>query len=127
VPRLDTGTSAAIRDGRIAVHGDVAEVGASEVTFADGARMQADAIVLGTGYRAGVDEFLTGWRQVCDETGTPCRSGRPTGVEGLYFCGMHIARGGVLREIGVESRRIAALVAAQSARRPPARRTPWRA
>jgi hypothetical protein len=55
VPLLDVGTLREIRAGRLAVA----------------------AVVLATGYRAAVDEFLVGWEAVCDADGTPRRSGAP--------------------------------------------------
>jgi len=45
---------------------------------------------------------------VCDEQGIPLRSGGPTALPGLYFCGQFIAPAGMLREIGIEARRISA-------------------
>jgi indole-3-pyruvate monooxygenase len=51
------------------------------------------------------------WQQVCDDQGIPRASGRPTSLPGLYFCGQFISPAGMLREIGIESRRIAAHIA----------------
>jgi NAD(P)H-nitrite reductase large subunit len=97
-----------IRAGRIAVHGDIARFTPDGVEFTDGTALGADAVVLGTGYRPALEEFLPEWRTVCDDAGIPLTSGRPTALPGLYFCGQHVSPGGMLREIGIEARRIAA-------------------
>jgi cation diffusion facilitator CzcD-associated flavoprotein CzcO len=111
VPLLDVGTMAQLRAGRITVHGDLDRFTAGGVVFADGSALAVDAVVLGTGYRAGVDGFLAGWQAVCDRTGNPLRSGVGSGPDGLYFCGMSVSPAGMLREIGIEARRIAADIA----------------
>jgi indole-3-pyruvate monooxygenase len=64
-------------------------------------------VVLGTGYRPALEEFLVDWEAVCDVNGVPRVSGRPTAIRGLYFCGQFVAPSGMLREIGLEARRIA--------------------
>ena len=53
----------------------------------------------------------SGWEAVCDSSGTPTRSGGPTTLAGLYFCGMYVSPAGMLREIGIEAKRIAAHIA----------------
>ena len=111
IPLLDIGTIAHIRAGRIAVHGAIERFTPDGVVFADGTELDVDAVVLATGYRPGLDEFLTDWKQVCDEQGLPLVSGRATALPGLFFCGQFISPAGMLREIRIESRRIAALIA----------------
>jgi indole-3-pyruvate monooxygenase len=111
VPVLDVGTMGQIAAGTITVHGEIERFTDTGVTFVDGSYLAVDAVVLGTGYRAGVEEFLVGAEKVCDGSGTPLRSGQPSGLEGLYFCGMYISPAGVLREIGIEARRIAREIA----------------
>jgi len=51
---------------------------------------------------------------VLDAQGRPRVNGRESGVPGLFFCGFDLSRGGVLREIGIEARRIARSIAARS-------------
>jgi thioredoxin reductase len=112
IPLLDIGTMEHIRAGRIRIHGDIERFTTDGVVFTDGESLTADAVVLATGYRPGLEEFLVDWRQVCDELGIPRGSGRPTALPGLFFCGQFISPAGMLREIGIESRRIAAHIAA---------------
>jgi cation diffusion facilitator CzcD-associated flavoprotein CzcO len=111
IPLLDIGTMDHIRNGRILVHGDIERFTEDGVVFADGQRSAFDAVVLATGYRPGLEEFLVPWQQVCDASGRPTVSGRPTALPGLYFCGQFVSPAGMLREIGIEARRIAAHIA----------------
>jgi cation diffusion facilitator CzcD-associated flavoprotein CzcO len=112
IPVLDIGAMQRIRSGHIAVHGDIDRFTASSVVFKDGSALVVDGVVMATGYRPALDEFLIEWRQVCDDKGTPLVSGVPTALPGLYFCGQFISPAGMLREIGSEARRIASHIAA---------------
>jgi cation diffusion facilitator CzcD-associated flavoprotein CzcO len=112
IPVLDIGTLAAIRSGAIGVRGDVRALEAGEVVFADGGRETFDAIILATGYRPDLRALLSGVSGVLDSEGVPLVSGAATAQPGLYFCGLTVSPTGQLREIGRESRRIAALVGA---------------
>jgi cation diffusion facilitator CzcD-associated flavoprotein CzcO len=114
IPLLDIGTMAHLRAGRIGVHPGIERFTAAAVVFTDGTTLAVDAVVLGTGYRPGLEDFLVDWKQVCDEQGIPLVSGRPTALAGLYFCGQYISPAGMLREIGIESRRIATQIATAS-------------
>ena len=107
IPLLDIGTLAHVRAGRIGVHGGIRQFTGDGVVFADGTALVVDAVVLGTGYRPELEEFLVDWEAVCDAKGVPLVSGRPTAVQGLYFCGQLVPPSGMLREIGLEARRIA--------------------
>jgi hypothetical protein len=71
-------------------------------------------VVLATGYQPGLEDFLVDWQQVCDAKGFPTVSGRATALPGLYFCGQFISPAGMLREIGIEARRIATHLAASA-------------
>ena len=107
IPLLDIGTMAQIRAGRIGVHGDIARFTETGVTFDDGTELDVDAVVLATGYRPALAEFLVDWETVCDDDGVPLASGRPTPLPGLFFCGQNVVGSGMLREIGIEARRLA--------------------
>jgi indole-3-pyruvate monooxygenase len=112
VPLLDIGTMEQIKQGRIKVHGDIARFTEDGVVFSDGSQLAVAAVVLATGYRAAVEDFLIGWEAVCDAGGTPKQSGEETALAGLYFCGMYVSPAGMLREIGIEATRIAAHISA---------------
>ena len=111
IPLLDAGTMAHLRAGRIAVHGGIERFTEREVVFTDGERLRVDVVVLATGFRPALEEFLTPWREVCDAHGAPLVSGYPTALPGLWFCGQYVSPAGMLREIGIEARRIAAQIA----------------
>jgi indole-3-pyruvate monooxygenase len=107
VPLLDIGTLEQIKQGHITVHGGLERFTEDGVNFADGSHLALDAVVLATGYRAAVGDFLVGWETVCDSAGTPTTSGAPTALDGLFFCGMYVSPAGMLREIRIEAARIA--------------------
>jgi len=113
IPLLDIGTMDHIRAGRITVHGAIARFTPTGVVFEDGTALDVDAVVLGTGYRPALEEFLPAWREVCDVEGRPLVSGGATSLPGLFFCGQFVAPSGMLREAGIESRRIATAIAAR--------------
>jgi cation diffusion facilitator CzcD-associated flavoprotein CzcO len=107
IPIIDTGTVASIQRGHITVRPDIRDLGASSVSFVDGASAAYDAIVLATGFRPCLDAFLERAAEVVDERGWPRRFGREAELPGLYFVGFHNAATGLLREIGREAKRVA--------------------
>ena len=111
VPIIDVGTIALLRDGHVSARPGVERFTESGVVFADGTHHNFDAVILATGYRARADAFLERGLPVCDEDGTPLASGEETGIPGLYFCGYHVAPTGMLREIGIEARKVSAAIA----------------
>jgi indole-3-pyruvate monooxygenase len=111
IPLLDIGTMDHIRAGRIRVHGDIERFTENSVVFTDGETLDLDALVLATGYRPALDEFLVQWREVCDPHGIPLASGSPTALPGLYFCGQFVSPAGMLRQIRIEAGRIASHIA----------------
>jgi cation diffusion facilitator CzcD-associated flavoprotein CzcO len=111
IPLLDIGTMDHIKAGRITVHGDIARFTPTGVELADGTSLDVDAVVLATGYRPGLEEFLPAWQQVCDAAGRPTVSGGRTALPGLYFVGQFVSPSGMLREMGLEAERVAKLIA----------------
>ena len=112
IPLLDIGTMSRIREGRIAVHGDIDRFTPNSVVFTSGEVLAVAAVVMATGFRPALEDFLVDWPDVCDRDGVPLVSGAPTGIRGLYFCGQYVSPAGMLREIGIEARRIASRIAA---------------
>jgi cation diffusion facilitator CzcD-associated flavoprotein CzcO len=108
IPLLDIGTIALIREGHIRVAPGVRCFTTDGVELEDGTRVAFDAVVLATGYRPALADFLEVDDRV-DERGLPAKSGRQT-LPGLYFCGFYVSPNGMLREIGIEARRIAASI-----------------
>lgn len=107
IPLIDVGTVRLIREGHIAVHPAVERFMARGVRFVDGQDEPFDAIILATGYRPAVADFLVDADRVLDLDGIPRVHGSRTALSGLYFCGFHIVSTGMLREIAREARAIA--------------------
>jgi cation diffusion facilitator CzcD-associated flavoprotein CzcO len=116
IPLLDIGTMDLIRQGRIGVHGDIARFAPRGVVFEDGTQLEVDAVVLATGYRPGLADFLPAWSQVCDADGRPLVSGGRTALPGLFFCGMFVSPSGMLREAGREAQRLASIISGSDTR-----------
>jgi cation diffusion facilitator CzcD-associated flavoprotein CzcO len=121
IPLLDVGTIALARQGAIAIRPGIARFTPSGVAFTDGRAEDFDAVVLATGYRPRLDGILEDASAVLDARGLPRRSGGPTELRGLYFCGFYLSPQGMLREIGAEAKRIARAIRAGAAAHPSAR------
>ncbi len=115
IPILDIGTVKLIKNGRIHIHPGIEHFNENGVVFSDGTIKPFDAIILGTGYRPRVSDFLQGTAGVLNDEGTPLTSGQQV-MPGLYFCGFYISPTGMLREIGIEAKRISAQIAEKGKR-----------
>ncbi len=107
IPVIDVGIIRLIRLGAVAIRPGIAEFSERGVIFVDGSRDAFDAVILATGYRPALDTFLADAPSVTDEQGIPRASGYATALPGLYVCGFSIVPTGMLREIGIEAKRIA--------------------
>jgi len=113
VPVLDIGTVELIKRGRLKVFPGIQRVTEKGVIFDDGSGAAFDAIILATGLRPKL-EFLK-VEQAADWQRYPRRipvQGRPA-LPNLFFCGFHVAVTGMLRQIGLEAKKIAAHIAAK--------------
>lgn len=117
IPLIDVGTVRLLRSGNVKVRPGISEFTDRGVSFADGSTEEFDAVILATGYRPAVDAFLAEASTVTDEQGIPRVSGFETGWPGLYFCGFTVAPTGMLREIGIEAKRIAQAISRPDIRR----------
>lgn len=106
IPVIDVGTVAAIKKGRITVFSGVERFGPDGVSFADGRTGRFDAVILATGYRPALADFLEDCARVTDEYGAPHVSGVESELPGLFFCGFYVSPAGMLHEIAVEAPRI---------------------
>ena len=118
IPLIDVGTLELVRRGAVAIRGGITRFTPGGVIFDDGREGSYDAVVLATGFRPSVAEFLEGADRVLGPEGRPLASGREAARPGLYFCGFFVSPTGMLREIAREARRIARHIS----RRPLARR-----
>ncbi len=105
IPLIDIGTIDLIQQGRITVRPGIESFTSTGVRFVDGSQDSFDVVVLATGYRPGVDALIDA--PASHEDGVPLSSGHEAGVPGLYYCGYYVSPTGMLREIGIEARRIA--------------------
>lgn len=107
-PVLDRGFSDAIRGGRIDIVGAVAGFDGRHVVLDSGERLQLDAVIAATGYRANL-EPLVGHLVELDPRGRPaCRdTGITPGTAGLYFVGYALPLTGQLPEMACTARRVA--------------------
>lgn len=109
VPLIDVGTVKLIKRGHLTVYPGIERFTAEGVVFTDGRAAAFDAVVLATGYRPDLNEFIPDTPEVIGRDGVPAESGREL-APGLYVCGFYISRTGMLREIGIEAKRIAAAI-----------------
>lgn len=110
IPLLDIGTVDLIRQGGIQVRPGIERFTSSGVVFAGGLEESFDAVVMATGYRPALTEFLRQTEGVLDDRGTPVASGQESSSPGLFFCGFHVSPTGMLREIGIEAKKISRLL-----------------
>jgi indole-3-pyruvate monooxygenase len=110
IPLIDVGTIAAIKRGKIAVKPGVARLTATGALFADDTAAEVDAIVLATGFRAALAEFVA-VPGVLDDGGSP-RDWRGGGAcPNLFFVGYEVVPTGHLRQIALRARAVAAEIA----------------
>lgn len=113
IPILDVGLIRALKRRDIMVVPAVESLDGSEVVLIGGSRLAPDAVIAGTGFRRGLED-LVGHLGVLDEKGTPVVHGGVTHplAPNLYFIGYSNPLSGNLRELGIDARRIARVVAA---------------
>lgn len=107
VPLIDVGTVSLIKRGLLPVYPGIERFTPRGVVFADGREADFDAVILATGYRPDIRELIPQADETIAPHGVPAASGRELALPGLYACGFYVSRTGMLREIGIEARRIA--------------------
>ncbi|MBP6016698.1 MAG: NAD(P)/FAD-dependent oxidoreductase [Candidatus Promineofilum sp.] len=110
IPLIDVGTVKLIKQGHLPVYPAIERFTHNGVIFVDGREAAFDAVVLATGYRPDLDEFIPDAAETVAQDGVPVARGRALSRPGLYMCGFNVSRTGMLREIGIEARRIAAMI-----------------
>ncbi|HEV7574603.1 MAG TPA: NAD(P)/FAD-dependent oxidoreductase [Caldimonas sp.] len=122
-PVIDVGTLARIKSGEIAVYPGLRRLVAGGAEFVDGRSDSFDAIVLATGYRAGVAALFTDAAVPVDDSGLPTALVGTGDLAGVYFIGFDLRQaGGLLRTIAQQASAVAERIAAtpKPARAPPA-------
>jgi putative flavoprotein involved in K+ transport len=116
-PILDVGIVNAVRKGRVEVVAAVEGFDGADVLLADGSRIQPNAVIAATGFRAGLDE-LVGHLGVLTPRGLPTKTDGEPAVPGLWFVGFTPTLGGQLREGSIAARRVADHVVRESLAKP---------
>jgi len=112
IPLLDIGTVELIKKGKIKIKAEgIEKFTKNGVVFTNGNKQSFDAVISGTGYKPMLSDFLKDANKVIAEDGLPYKSGVETSLKGLYFCGFYVSPSGMLREIGIEAKRIAKHIA----------------
>jgi indole-3-pyruvate monooxygenase len=111
VSMLDVGTLALIKSGDIQVRVGVTRLDGHDVGFADGTTGRFDGIVLATGYKATLGDFLDGAADLVNDRGFPTRFGGNAAAPGLFFVGYKNPPTGALREMGIEAGEVAKAIA----------------
>ncbi len=114
IPLIDVGTIAAIKRGAIAVKPGVARLTETGAEFADGSAAELDAVVLATGFRAALEDFVA-IPGVLDDSGSPRDWSGGAACPNLFFVGYEIVPTGHLREIAIRAEAVAAEIAGASA------------
>lgn len=105
IPVLDIGTIAKVKSGDIRVKRDIEHFTPTGVQFVDGTRLDVDAVILGTGYRALLSQFLPEIKPLLNDRGCPDKLWYDE-FPGLYFLGFGVPLTGILRGIKLDSRKI---------------------
>lgn len=110
---VDAEVLESIRSGAVTCVPAVTGVDGHAVLLADGSRVVADAVVLATGFRTGL-ETLVGGLEVLDDAGMPLAHDGPPSAPGLWFVG-YVRRPGIVGYVGRRARRVARAIAGGAA------------
>ena len=103
-PVIDLGTIQKIKEGEIKVIGDIQSFQSDGVILKDGSLEKFDAIILATGYKAKVEEFIPGIESFLDQYRVPKQVIGEGEFKGLYFVGFdNYKLGGILGTIHTDS------------------------
>jgi len=111
-PVIDVGTLAAIKSGRIRVRPGITRFDGEHVEHTDGRRERYDHVVLATGYRSRIGDFVRDAAPLLDAQGDPAvvsADGRHRGLHFVGFGGHSV--GGLLMSIRRDALRVAATIA----------------
>ncbi|MBB5939632.1 flavin-containing monooxygenase [Streptomyces zagrosensis] len=108
IPVRDAGIVRAVRAGRVEVVAAVESFDGDKPVLVDGSRIDSEVVIAATGYRPGLDQ-LVGHLDVLDAHGRPRVHGARSlaTAPGLHFTGYTNPVSGMLRELGIDARKIA--------------------
>ncbi len=107
IPLLDIGTIQHIRKGNIKIYGDIESIEGNIIHFTDGKRESFDTIVAAIGYYRDYAEILQVGKKRFEDLKDCLDIQKYFGEDGLYFCGYWISPTGQIREISLDSKKIA--------------------
>jgi putative flavoprotein involved in K+ transport len=113
VPTIDSGDFvSAVRGGQISIVAGVNGLASDSALLADGTRVEPEAIVAATGYRPDLNR-LVGHLGLLDAKGIPIVHGirAHASAPNLHFVGFVDPRSGQLRELRLQAKRVARLLA----------------
>jgi len=115
-PVIDVGTLARIKSGEIAVFPAIRRLVSGGAEFVDGRSAKFDAVVLATGYRAGVAALFPDSAVPVDASGLPVQLAGTGDLEGAFFVGFDLRQpGGLLRTIAQQAIAVAERIVASPA------------
>lgn len=103
VPVIDIGTVELIKKGSVKVVGGIKRFTPDTIVFSDNKELAFDAVIMCTGYKATITDFIDNANELVDSSGNPkeiCCNGK---FNGLYFLGFNPRVNGVLWSIGRDS------------------------
>jgi len=116
-PVIDVGTLARIKSGEIAVFPGIRRLVPGGAEFVDGRTAKFEAIVLATGYRAGVAALFPAGTVSVDDSGLPTQLAGTGELDGVFFVGFDLRQaGGLLRTIAQQALSVAERIGAAPAR-----------
>ena len=116
-PVIDVGTLARIKSGDIDVFPGIRRLVAGGAEFVDGRTAEFDAVILATGYRAGVAALFPHTTVPVDESGLPTQLAGTGELAGVFFVGFDVRQaGGLLRTIARQALLVAEQIGAAAAR-----------
>jgi putative flavoprotein involved in K+ transport len=119
IPIIDVGLIEAVQRGQVEVVRGLAGFDGREVLLDGGDRIEPEVVIVATGYRRGL-EPLIGHLGLVGPKGRPVVHGPKTdpSAPGLHFIGFSNPISGNLREIALDSKRIARAISRDLAKRP---------
>ncbi|MFC4494447.1 flavin-containing monooxygenase [Streptomyces ovatisporus] len=112
IPVQDVGLIKAVRTGKVEPVAAVESFDGAKIQLVDGTTVGPDVVIAATGYQRGLED-LVGGLGVLDERGRPLAHGARTHPDapGLHFIGFTNPLSGMLRELAIDSRKVAQAVA----------------
>jgi indole-3-pyruvate monooxygenase len=108
VPVIDIGTVEQIKKGNIKILPNIQHFEKKSVVFQDGQEIAFDAVILATGYKAQIEDFIDNSEPLLNDRRYPKGlwiEEKP--YKGLYFLGFQVPISGILRQIDIDSKTIA--------------------